>query len=130
MAKVEEQKFHFAIGKPWSATDPHGSVGFYTYGSEIFYCTLNEAIGLRDSFNEKAKTGFFPDDTSRGTYRIYQLSEVPNSEHMQQVEMPEVKRVRKPKKKIITPAQIKAAVDALPSSLKNNKKLPPKTKKT
>jgi len=131
MATVEELKFHYAIGKPWNATDPHGSVGFYTYGSQIFYGTLNEAISLRDDFNRKSKESYFgPDDVSRGGYRIYQLTEIPNSEHMFPTVMPEKKRVRTPKKKVITTAQIKAAIDALPPEYKNNKKLPPKTKKT
>lgn len=99
MAKVEEQKFHYAIGKPWDGANPNGSVGFYTYGSEIFYGTMNEAIEARDSFNAKAKSSFFfdADDKSRGGYRIYMVSEIPNSEHMGPVAMPEKKRVRTPK---------------------------------
>lgn len=99
MAKVEEQKFHYAIGKPWDGANPNRSVGFYTYGSEIFYGTMNEAIEARDSFNAKAKSSFFfdADDKSRGGYRIYMVSEIPNSEHMGPVAMPEKKRVRTPK---------------------------------
>ena len=29
MAKVEERKFHYAIGKPWKNNEPNGSIGFY-----------------------------------------------------------------------------------------------------
>jgi hypothetical protein len=125
MAKVEEQKFHYAIGKPWRGDEPHGSIGFYTYGSEIFYGTLNEAIGMRDSFNEKSKESYFgSDDASRGGYRIYQLSEVPNSEHMQKVDMPEKKRVRTPAfpKRHFTDEQIKAAVESALIQSPNTKK--------
>ncbi len=133
MATVEEKKFHFAIGKPWHPTDPNSSVGFYTYGSQIFYGTLNEAISARDDFNRKSKDSFFgPDDEARGGYRIYQLTEIPNSEHIFPTVMPTVKKPRAPRapKRQFTDAQIKAAVESALTQSPNTKKLPPKKKKT
>lgn len=126
MSKIEEQKFHFAIGKPWNPDDPNGSVGFYTYMTEIHYCTLNEAIDLRDQFNIKNKISFYPNDKTRGGYRIYQVAEVPNSEYMEKVEMPEKKRVRTPKaptfpKRKFTDEQILDAVIASNDAIDKDK---------
>jgi hypothetical protein len=105
MAKklVAETKFNYGVGKPWNPEDPNSSVGLYSYGTQIFHGSLTQAINFRDSCNRDDR------DPERGPYRIYQLTEIPNSAYITAPEMPVAKPVKKKPVKQYTDEERNAA---------------------
>jgi len=109
MAKklVPEAKFNYGVGRPWNINEPHGSVGLYSYGSDIFYGTLSDAISFRDRCNADDER------PEKGPYRIYQLTEIPNSAYITAPEMPVAKPVKKKPVKEYTDEERAAATQRL-----------------
>lgn len=82
--KKVEQKFRYAVGRPWDLEKPEEGVCFYTYGSEIHYGTLENAIHFRDYCNREAERSH-KERKEKGKppkYRIYQVVEIPGSEDL------------------------------------------------
>jgi hypothetical protein len=69
--KKQAKKFMYGVGFYWEGDS--GSVGLYTYHSETFYGTMEQARNFRDYCQNQ------PDNKGKDkrTYKIFQLVEVP-----------------------------------------------------
>ena len=72
MAKKKAKQFNYAVGHYWEGES--GSVGCYTYHSEIGYGTMEQAQKFLEYVQEQDKKN---PKASRRDWRIFQLIEVP-----------------------------------------------------
>ena len=82
--KKIEQKFSYAVGRPWYPEEVNSSVCFYMYGSEIHNGTIEDAKVFRDYCN-RVSEGEHKEAKKKGPapkYRIYQVVEIPGSEDL------------------------------------------------
>jgi hypothetical protein len=82
MKKKEQQKFSYAVGRPWDPEDPKSSICIYAYHSEVHFGTMEEAKQFRTYVNEQTARDHKTEKKSGKPpkYRIYQLIEIPDSE--------------------------------------------------
>jgi hypothetical protein len=68
--KRQAKKFNYAVGFYWEGDS--GSVGCYTYHSEVHYGTMEEANNFLEYVRSQKKT-----NAEKAKYKIFQLVEVP-----------------------------------------------------